>query len=123
VEDNGSAGTANAYVDPFIAQISPAGDNDFVAVNANAGDTITAQVTNVPGATGCEDLVTDSEVDILDTDGTTSLAFNDDDAATFCSLATAVAPSSGTFFVRAASSSFFAPDDEFAYQLVVTVAP
>lgn len=104
----------------ITAAVGVAGDFDYFAVTVPAGGTLTAEVTD--GGTGdCAGFVIDSEVEIYDTDGTTSLLFNDDTVNDFCSLASLTGLPAGTYYVRAAASQVWTPNDTFSYVLNITV--
>ena len=121
VEPNDTSAQANAWSDPFVGAIMPSGDSDFVKISIpGPSSTLTAEVLDL-GNGDCANLVLDSEVEIFGTDGTTSLAFDDDGGAGFCSLATATTLAAGTYYVRVRSSQQFAPTDTFSYQLKLTV--
>ena len=98
------------------------GDVDFFAVAALEGQTITAEVGD-GGSGECLGLALDSELAILDVDGTTQLAFNDEisNSSNFCSRTSFVVTADGTYFVRVRESAAFAFGDTFAYQLFVKV--
>ena len=133
--DDDADATTNGPIDPFVALINQPGDMDWVAVDVTLGGAtsafITAEVTDLPTFFNVGDMQTgqcapnqglDSEVEIYDTDGATSLAFDEDvSGSNWCSLATTTVTADGTYFVRAASSQQYAANDQFAYALVVTV--
>ncbi len=99
-EPNDTAATANALAGSgaVVYGTITAGDNDYFAFTANAGDRVSAavmtQFSNVSG---------DSRLDIIGTDGTTSLEF-DDDSGSFSGLSSAISgtllPAAGTYYVR-----------------------
>src|SRR5690606_26120212 len=72
---------------------------DFFSFTANAGDRIYAATMTSFSANAS----TDSQLDVLDADGVTSLEFDDDDG-TFGSLSSTIAgrtlPASGTYYLR-----------------------
>ena len=101
-EPNDTAGTANPLNGRDVkikANIFQNGDIDFFSFTANAGDRVYAATQTSLSANGS----TDSQLDILDTDGTTSLEF-DDDNGVFGGLSSSIAgtmiPASGTYFIR-----------------------
>jgi hypothetical protein len=104
--------------------ILPADDVDYYVVAMLAGQTVTATlshgVTNMCASfTGGE---IDSVIEILDTDGMTSLANNDDISDdNWCSRATATVPANGTYYVRAAASPAFCAGCTFDYSISVAV--
>ncbi|MCB9857854.1 MAG: thrombospondin type 3 repeat-containing protein [Phycisphaerales bacterium] len=81
------------------ANIFPNADLDYFSFAANAGDRVYAAVMTSASASGS----TDSELEIFDTDGMTSLEFDGDDG-TFGSLSSSIAglpiPADGVYFVR-----------------------
>jgi hypothetical protein len=121
VEPNNGYMTATPFKDPFYGNINPSGDMDWIAVTVpGPSTTLTAQVTDI-GNGQCANLSIDSEVEIYGTDGTTSLAFNEDYGNDYCSLATATGLAAGTYYVRVASSQQYAPTGTFMYQLKITL--
>ncbi len=123
VEGNDDFGTANAHAAPYVAQIAPSSDEDWVSVSVpGPASALAARVVGLNGDCAARSL--DSELEIFDTDGVTSLTFNDDISQTnYCSTTTASGLSAGTYFVRVGSSKEFAPFSVFPYQLNVTVTP
>jgi hypothetical protein len=113
--------------DALLLNTVPAGDNDWFAVDLQAGETLTATTSNgdydrcgVPYFEG----TIDSEIEIYLVDDGTSLAFNDDDKAeTGCSQASITAPVTGTYYVRTAASTQMCPGCEFDYTLTLDVTP
>lgn len=123
-EPNDTVGEANDVGAALVtATINPAGDADYFAVTvANGGATITVSTAgdgaDVCGPTG----TVDTEVAILDVDGTTVLAQNDDLGFTsYCSVASASGLAAGTYYVRAAASASFCAGCTFAYALAIDV--
>jgi hypothetical protein len=97
-EPNDGAGTANAIDigDDYAGEISPATDSDFLAFTANGEETILATV----------DLGTllDSTLRLLDTDGATELAFDDDSGAAAGSrIEFTLPPLPGRYFLQVQS--------------------
>jgi subtilisin-like proprotein convertase family protein len=99
-EPNDTAATANALPgsQAVVYGNIPAGDYDYFSFTANAGDRVYAAVqTQWSNASG------DSRLDVMASDGTTSLEF-DDDNGSFSSLASAIGgtiiPAAGTYYVR-----------------------
>ena len=101
-EPNDTPATANALTGSqavVLGNISPANDVDYFSFTANAGDRVYAAMqtswSNVSG---------DSRLQIIDSDGTTVLEFDDDDGA-FGALSSAIGgtviPATGTYYVRA----------------------
>jgi hypothetical protein len=73
------------------------------------------------GDGGCSGLDLDTEISIYDTDGITELVADEDDGVGWCSLASITASAAGTYYVRAASSSLYAPNDVFNYLLLISI--
>ncbi len=105
----------------ITAAVATAGDHDYFSVQVPAGATLYVEVSD--GGTGaCANQFIDSEVEIYDTDGTTSLASNDDiDLTNYCSVTQLTGLAAGTYFVRAASSQTYDPTGTFNYVLVIAV--
>jgi hypothetical protein len=108
---------------PITATIAPGFDNDYFSITAAAGQTITATVGDGPNYSCAPNLGIDSEIEIFDTDGTTSLATNDDiDVETsWCSEATTPAGAAGTYYVRVAASQAFCSACTFDYTVTIDV--
>lgn len=125
LEDNGAVGTANAHVDgtAFSGAITM-GDHDYIAVTV-PGPASTLTATVVRGAVNSCDPAggIDSELQILDTDGSTELAFNDDISGfgNFCSAASVDDLAAGTYYLRISASEQFCMDCEFDYTVVIAV--
>jgi len=121
-EPNDDFTTADPASGAFGGAISPAADMDWIAVTVGAGQSLTATITaggaDVCGPTGG----IDSELEILDTDGITQLAFNDDlGFASYCSAATAPILAGGTYYVRIAASAQFCATCTFDYSVILDV--
>ena len=108
----------------FLADISPAFDDDWVAVTV-PGPASTITATTLAGAidTCGPGGAIDSEVQIYATDGTTSLALNDDinGSTNWCSSAQATGLPAGTYFVRTAGSAAYCDDCTYDYSLQIQV--
>lgn len=102
VEPNGSSATATPLASTNLvvrANLFPNGDVDVYAFNAAAGDRVYAAVMS-SGSAGSS---TDSQLTLLASDGTTTIEFDDDNgsfAALSSSIAGAVIPAAGTYFLR-----------------------
>jgi hypothetical protein len=120
VEPNADSASATSYgAGSFVGTINPAGDEDWVKVDAPAaGATITAKISDF-GNGDCENFKLDTVVEVYGPDGKTSLGLNDD-AANFCSLAEVKTTKAGTHFVRVAAAPH-AQHPVFAYKLDVMV--
>lgn len=104
VEGNGTTATAMALPLPsnagvkVRAKIYPAGDLDFYSFTATAGDRIYA-ATMTSGSPSQQN----SQLTLLASDGTTVVEFDEDNgsfAGTSSSIAGAVIPSTGTYYVK-----------------------
>ncbi|MBB5208051.1 beta strand repeat-containing protein [Chiayiivirga flava] len=102
IEPNGSAAAASPLAVPQTvvrASLYPNGDVDVYSFTATAGDRVYA-ATMTSGSAGSS---TDSQLTLLDSDGTTVLEF-DDDNGTYASLSSSIAgtviPATGTYFLR-----------------------
>ncbi|MFO0613598.1 MAG: hypothetical protein U0414_13460 [Polyangiaceae bacterium] len=122
LEPNDSRPQANSYVEPFSASIYPSYDADWIKVSINSPNTtLTAEVQDV-GNGDCANQVIDSQIEILATDGTTQLAFNDDLSATnYCSKASKAALGIGVYYIKVGSSAQYAPSLTFIYKLKLTL--
>ena len=129
-EPNNTFMTADYVLPSAIpAAITIVNDDDFFAVAVPGPAsvltaTITAGVVNTCGSdTNPAPPAIDSEIQILGTNGTTSLATNDDISGTlnWCSSAQATGLAAGIYYVRAASSGTFCSACTFDYTLNITV--
>lgn len=112
IEDNGAPVLANPYNDPFIANIDPFDDEDWVSIAVPAGDTLEAEVLGLmPSA--CPEAI-DSALEVYDTDGQTMLAYDDDSGTGGCSKITLPGLTGGTYYVRV-----YNYNGPIAYQLSV----
>lgn len=102
VEPNGTTGTASLLTGTnFVvrAPLFPAGDIDFYTFSGTAGDRLYLALMTSASAGNS----TDSQLTLLDTDGTTVIEFDDDNgslAGLSSSIAGAILPSTGTFFIK-----------------------
>lgn len=127
-EPNDDSATANAVVAGATIQatLGVAGDQDYFAVTVPAGATIQALVGDgVTDTCGSESGgAIDSEIEIYDVDGTTSLKYGDDLSFTnFCSFAKTKVTAAGTYYVRTAGSAEFCADCTYDYSLIIDVIP
>ncbi|NJL29563.1 MAG: hypothetical protein HC897_17585 [Thermoanaerobaculia bacterium] len=102
VEPNGTFATASPLAGTNLvvrANLFPNGDVDFFSFSATAGDRIYAAImTSISAGSS-----TDSQLTLLASDGTTVIEFDDDNgsfAGLSSSIAGAVIPSAGTYFLR-----------------------
>jgi subtilisin-like proprotein convertase family protein len=101
-EPNDTAATASPLGGSNVVArggIFPNGDLDYWSFNATAGDVVYAAVMTSDSSNGSSD----SQMDLLDVDGVTSLEFDDDDGSLgglSSSIAGHVLPASGTYYLR-----------------------
>lgn len=119
-EPNGTVIQADAYdATPFFASISPAGDVDVFAVTVTKPNTkLTAETFDL-GDGACAKLLMDTFVEILDTNGSTVLASNDDVLTNFCSSASKDGLPVGKYYVRVRGVE----GSTFPYALSVGLSP
>jgi cysteine-rich repeat protein len=118
-----------AFPGAISAAITVAGDNDFFAVTVPGPAsiltaTLTAGVVNTCGSSvNPAPPAIDSEIQILGTNGTTSLATNDDinGSTNYCSSAQATGLAAGTYFIRTSGSAAYCPNCTYDYTLNITV--
>lgn len=122
VEPNNTAAQANTFAapSPFLGAITPAGDEDVVAVMV-PGPSSTLQAAVGDGGTGaCAAYQLDSFVEILGPDGATVLVSDDDTGLGYCSVAQQGGLAAGTYFVRVKAPPI-QPSATFLYSLAVLV--
>ena len=101
-EPNGTTGTATPLTGTDLvvrANLFPNGDIDFFSFSGTAGDRIYAATMTSFSAGNS----TDSQLTLLDTDGTTVIEFDDDNgsfAGLSSSIAGAILPTTGTYFLK-----------------------
>jgi len=118
VEPNDDAGTATPITTVFVngSLSAVAADTDFFSFPANAGDIMEVIVDEDPDVNGASP---DTELDLLDTDGSTVLAAGDDNSGNDNNCAgSAVAPSTGTYYVRIGDGAL---GDDLTYRFTVVV--
>lgn len=116
-EDNDAPSTATplAFGTPLAdLTIDPAGDADFFRFDGTNGQEITLDIDAEVNGSGL-----DSYLWLLDTDGATVLAENDDDGSTFDSHLTYTLPADGTYYAIVRSYSGDG-DRSFFYTLSLT---
>jgi len=120
-EPNNTFGTATPLVGTNVAvrgNIFPNGDIDFYSFTVAAGDRIYAATMTSFSANAS----TDSQLTLLNTDGTTTIEFDDDDGGfggLSSSIAGATIPSAGTYFLRV--NHFSATNQLRPYELYLRV--
>jgi hypothetical protein len=116
-EPNATPVQASAPASPVVGTIFPADDQDWIEVVVPPGGaSITATVLDF-GTDTCTLGLIESQVEIYDTDGSTSLAYDEGG----CASAAANGLVAGTYFVRVASPSPFSSAGTFGYQLQLLV--
>jgi len=126
VEPNDASDIANgpytSLVAIFPAAIGTVDDQDWFAVTV-PGPTSTIDATVVNGLDLCGPSGSiDSEIQIYDTDGVTSLAYNSDiNFANYCSTASATGLAAGTYFVRTSALAFWCAGCTYRYRLLIDV--
>ena len=102
VEPNGTSATASPIAGTNVVirgNLFPNGDIDFYSFTATAGDRIYAATMTSFSAGNS----TDSQITLIASDGTTTIEFDDDNgsfAALSSSIAGAVIPTTGTYFLK-----------------------
>ena len=102
------------------------GDHDWYSVDVPVGGTLTA-TTSAVFMNDCVDRRQDTEIEIYDTDGMTSIAFNDDidpdnSIGNFCSTVTTSMLAGGTYYVRVSYAQMFNPLGTTGYVLDTLIA-
>ncbi len=120
VEPNDTSAQANSYLAPWVAALSPAGDVDLVKVSVASSPAYIVAETRDLDQLSCASGLVDTFVEILDTDGMTELAVDDDSAEGTCSKAIAAGLSPGDYYVRV-SAPPGASQPSFAYVLDLQV--
>ncbi|WP_437961536.1 DUF4215 domain-containing protein [Sorangium sp. So ce119] len=119
-EPNNTPAQADAYADPWLAELSPARDVDVVAVSVPGPSSTLYVSTTDNGTEACMRGRLDSYVEILGDGGATVLASDDDSGEGYCSFTMADDLPAGTYHVRVRAAEI-APDATFFYRLNVTV--
>ncbi|MEP7125869.1 MAG: DVUA0089 family protein [Byssovorax sp.] len=117
-EPNGMTAQANTYIPPWFGAISPAGDVDTIKINIPTKSTLTATIGDFDG--GCQSGALDSYLVVLDQNGTTMLATDDDGGVGSCSSTQVPNLAPGAYYVRV-SASPKALDPTFAYKLALAL--
>lgn len=117
-EPNDAVASADAFVDPWNAVLTPAADVDVVSVTlANAVSSLTATTTD-QGTGACAAKTLDTIVEILAPNGTTVLASGDDIVGN-CGSALAPNLAAGTYFVRIKGGSLVTDPSPYGLQIIV----
>ncbi|MBN2562635.1 MAG: pre-peptidase C-terminal domain-containing protein, partial [Phycisphaerae bacterium] len=120
-EPNDAVGTNATPISAGVMTAEVTGsDIDFFSFSAAGGDSMVVIMDDDPDD---DHDLTDTELDILDTDGLTVLAGGDDDDAHNGNAAGAVdAPVTGTYFVRVSAGSSSA-DTDYRFTVLVNGVP
>lgn len=104
-----------------VGRITRVGDDDWYKVTVPAGGELIVSTSDI-FAGDCAGGYIDTELELYDTDGTTSLDANDDvSGSNFCSIVSAAGLAGGDYFVRVGSSAEFCEKCTPAYTLEVSV--
>jgi hypothetical protein len=116
-EPNDTAATATPVTAAMMtAQLAAAApDTDFFAFSAAAGDRLCVIVDNDPDN---DATITDTEIAILGTDGTTVLLTGDNGGGNGNAAGTVVAAASGTYYLRVQNGTTSA-DTDYTFAVVV----
>ena len=110
---------ADDYVEPFYGTISPDDPIDYVRFDVAGSGTLRVRILDL-GNDACVNGELDSTLEILESDGETILAENDDFGGTLCSEVADIDVSAGTYYVRV-SAAGEGNTPEFPYRLEVLV--
>ena len=97
-EPNQDRDSADAWADPFVGEITPAGDEDFVVVDVDTGGTLVAETLDL-GDGACEDERLDSVLELFDASGD-PLGEDDDGGVGYCSRITRPYSEAGRYYLR-----------------------
>jgi cysteine-rich repeat protein len=132
-EMNATSAMANTVFEGKVtAKINPAAENDWFKITVPGPMSSITATTGASNGTECQPAGgaagIDTELEILGTNGTTSLAKNDDilymngsPQDNYCSSAKATGLAAGTYFVRVSSSKMFCPNCTFDYSVAISV--
>ncbi len=98
IEGNDAPVLANPFNAPFIANIDPFDDEDWVSIGVPAGETLEVEVLGLLPSS-CPEAI-DSALEVYDTDGTTMLAYDDDSGIGGCSKISLPGLGGGTYYIR-----------------------
>lgn len=118
VEPNGTTATANPFVQPWNAVLTPLGDVDVVAVNVIAPVSTFTAATTDQGTGACAAKTLDTIVEILAPDGTTVLAMGDDNVGN-CGSTLVTNVAAGTYFVRVKGGSLVTDPSPYGLQILL----
>jgi cysteine-rich repeat protein len=118
-EPNGSAASAEDYSAGYVANISPEGDQDLVAVSVTeAPASISARTSGF--LDDCESGRADTFLELLGTNASSVLDSDDDGGDGYCSRVLASGLGEGTYYLRV-SAAEAADFRAFPYRLLVSV--
>lgn len=122
VEPNDTFGMATTAVGGEYAYISTPADEDwFVYTLGTQGDITFATADILAG--DCAESRVDTELELFEDDGVTSIAVSDDiddQGGNLCSSVTQTQLPAGTYRIRVRSSEMFCPDCTMGYRLMIT---
>lgn len=121
VEPNDNAAGASVWVEPFYAEVSPAGDVDFIEITVEEGPASVIANIDTLAAEGCSLALFDPYIELIDADGETVIHANDDYDGV-CSKLVAEGLDAGAYYLRVSESPYsVALRSEFPYQLRVNI--
>ncbi|WP_437604173.1 myxococcus cysteine-rich repeat containing protein [Sorangium sp. So ce590] len=120
VEPNNTPAQAGAHAAPWLAEISPAGDVDVVAVSVPGPSSTLIATVSDNGTGTCMTGQLDSYIEILGDNGAAVLASDEDSGLGYCSSALVTGLAAGTYHVRVRAAEIV-PDATFFYRLNVTI--
>lgn len=121
VEPNDEAGDATVWSEPFYAEVSPAGDADFIEITIDEGPASVIANIDSLAAEGCSLALFDPYVELLEEDGETVVGANDDYDGV-CSKLVAEGLDAGSYYLRVAESPYsVGVRSEFPYRLRVNL--
>lgn len=119
-EDNGTRAQADVYTAPWLAEIAPAGDVDWVSVNVPGPSSTLYIVIGDNGTGTCMSGQLDSYIELLDETGATVLASDEDSGLGYCSSLSVSDLAGGTYYVKVRAADIV-PDATFFYRMNVTI--
>lgn len=121
VEPNDHVDEATAWIAPFYGEVSPAGDADFVEITIDeAPGSVIANIESL-ATEGCSLALVDPYVALLDADGETLIAENDDYDGV-CPRLVAEGLDAGSYYLRVSESPYsVGVRAEFPYRMRVNI--
>lgn len=122
VEGNDTVATANAFKEPMLGHIDPTNDVDVISFQVTKpNSSLVATTFDIPGV-GCTGRFIDSYLELIDSDGVTVLAENDDMGGVTAKVSkTGLAV--GTYYLRLSASPGAPPNHTFAYRWSIKLTP